>query len=45
VRPLLGSGRRLFNDGIFPGRPYRDRPRHRHRHLRVGRAGSPRPDV
>ena len=47
---VLGSGRRLFNDGILPAtmrpaRPHRDRSRHRHRHLRTSRSGSPRPDV
>ena len=39
---VLGSGRRLFTDGILPAtmRPagaYRDRSRHRHRHLRTSR--------
>ena len=47
---VLGSGRRLFNDGVLPGndaycRPHRDGSRHRHRHLRTSRSGSPRPDV
>ncbi len=47
---VLGSGRRLFNDGILPATmrpvgPHRHRFRHRHRHLRTSRSGPPRPDV
>ena len=46
---VLGSGRRLFNDGVLPATcaqsTSRDRSWHRHRHLRTSRSDRPRRDV